>query len=144
MSLGLILSDRLKEVTYSYVFQRIFCILANKYLILMGFGSKCSILNGQVVYNKISKLNFADPCDSFPLIVSGISLIILYWCSARQTRMSSLSILQNAGQVTSNGLMSFLQLFVYLRCTLIYRDVIFQEILLEISCYQEILSCTKE
>ena len=65
-SLGvLILSYRLKEVTNYYVLhcfelQRIVHISATRCLIEMGFGSKCRILNGQVVYIEKSKLNIAD------------------------------------------------------------------------------------
>ena len=64
MSGILVLSYRLKKVTNSYVFH---CFLtsknvhisATKCLIEMGFGSKCSILNGQVIYVEKSKLNIA-------------------------------------------------------------------------------------
>ena len=61
----LILSYRHKEVTNSYVFHcfktsKIARISATGCLIEMGFGSKCSILHGQVIYAKKSKLNTAD------------------------------------------------------------------------------------
>ena len=35
-------------------------IFATRYLIEIGFGSKCCILNGQVIYIEKSKLNIAD------------------------------------------------------------------------------------
>ena len=65
MSGTLILSYRLKQVINSYVFQcfwiwRIVHISATRCLIEMGFESKCSILNGQVIYIEKSKLNIAD------------------------------------------------------------------------------------
>ena len=55
MSGILILSYRLKEVINSYVFhcfwiERIVHISATRCPIEMGFGSKCSILNGKVIY----------------------------------------------------------------------------------------------
>ena len=40
--------------------QKIILISTTRCPIEMGFGSKCSILNGQVVYLKKSKLNIAD------------------------------------------------------------------------------------
>ena len=40
--------------------QKIVHISATRCAIEMGFGSKCSNLNGQVVYLKKSKLNIAD------------------------------------------------------------------------------------
>ena len=50
--------------------QRIVHISATRYLIGMGFGSKCSILNRKVIYIEKSKLNFADiwlvPLHWFP------------------------------------------------------------------------------
>ena len=65
MSLILILSYRLKEVTNSNVFhclknQRFAHISGTRFWIVMGFGSKCRILNGQVDYIENSKLNIAD------------------------------------------------------------------------------------
>ena len=65
MSGILILSYRLKEVTNSYVLhcselQRIVHISSTKCQIEMGFGSKCSILNGQVIHTDNSKLNIAN------------------------------------------------------------------------------------
>ena len=65
MSGVLILSYRLKEVINSYVLhcfelQRIIHISATRCPIEMGFGSKCRILNGKVIYVKKSKLNIAD------------------------------------------------------------------------------------
>ena len=65
MSGILILSYRLKEVINSYVLhyfliQRIVHISATRCPIEMGFGSNCSILNGQVTYAEKSKLNIAD------------------------------------------------------------------------------------
>ena len=65
MSGILVLSYRLKEVTNSYVLH-CFCssknvhICATRCLIEMGFGSKCGILNGQVICTEKSKLNNAD------------------------------------------------------------------------------------
>ena len=61
----LILNYGLKEVTNSYVLhcfelQRIVHISATRCQIEMGFGSKCSILYGQVIYIEKSKLNVAD------------------------------------------------------------------------------------
>ena len=65
MSGMLILSYRLKEVINSYVLhcfriQRNVHISATRCPIEMGFESKCSILNGQVIYIEKSKLNIAD------------------------------------------------------------------------------------
>ena len=65
MSGILILSYRLKKVTNSYVLHCFWTsknvhISATKCLIEMEFGSKCNILNGQVIYVKNSKLNIAD------------------------------------------------------------------------------------
>ena len=65
MSELLILSYRLKDVINSCVLhcfwiKRIVHISATRCPIEMGFGSKCSILNGQVIYIEKSKLNIAD------------------------------------------------------------------------------------
>ena len=65
MSLILILSSRLKEVTNSNVLQcldilRFAHISGTRYRIVMEFGSKCRILNGQEDYIENSKLNIAD------------------------------------------------------------------------------------
>ena len=65
MSLILILSYRLKEVTNSDVLhcseiQRFAHISGTRYGIVMGFGSKCRITNGQVDYIENSKLNILD------------------------------------------------------------------------------------
>ena len=65
MSGILILSYRLKEVINSYVLhcfwnQRNIHISATRCPIEMEFRSKCSILNGQVIYIEKSKLNIAD------------------------------------------------------------------------------------
>ena len=65
MSGILILSYRLKEVINSYVLHcfwsyRIVHISGTTCLIEMGFGSKCSILNGQVIYIEKSKSKIAD------------------------------------------------------------------------------------
>ena len=65
MSLILILSYRRKEVTISNVLhcleiQRFAHISGTRFQIVMGFGSKCRILNGQVDYIENSKLNIAD------------------------------------------------------------------------------------
>ena len=65
MSLILIMSYRLKEVTNSNVLhcleiQRFAHISGTRSRIVMGFGSKCRSLNGQVDYIEISKLNIAD------------------------------------------------------------------------------------
>ena len=61
------LSYRLKQITYSYVLhcfeiQRFAHISGTRWRIVMGFGSKYRILNGQVVVDYIenSKLNIAD------------------------------------------------------------------------------------
>ena len=67
MSELLILSYRLKDVLNSYVLhcfwiKRIVHISATRCPIEMGFGSKCSILNGQVIYIEKSKLNIAEAC----------------------------------------------------------------------------------
>ena len=40
--------------------QRFACISGTRFRIVMGFGSKCRILNGQVDYIETSKLNIAD------------------------------------------------------------------------------------
>ena len=61
----LILSYRLKEVINSYALccfwlERIVRISVTRCLIEMWFRSKCSILYGQVIYIKNSKLNIAD------------------------------------------------------------------------------------
>ena len=42
------------------IFESIVHISATRCPIEMGFGSKCSILNGQVIYIEKSKLNIAD------------------------------------------------------------------------------------
>ena len=65
MSLILILSYRLKQMTYSYVLhcfeiQRIAHISWTRCRIVMGYGSKCRIWNWQVDYIEKSKLNIAD------------------------------------------------------------------------------------
>ena len=65
MSLILILSYRLKEVTNSNVLhcldiQRFAHISGTRYRIVIGFESKCRILNGQVDHMENSKLNIAD------------------------------------------------------------------------------------
>ena len=65
MSLILLLSYRLKEVTNSNVLhcleiQRFAHISGTRFWIVMGFGSKCRILNGQVDYNENSKWNIAE------------------------------------------------------------------------------------
>ena len=65
MSLILILSYRLKEVTNSNVLhcleiQRFAHISETRFRIVIGFGSKCRISNGQVDYIRNSKLNIAD------------------------------------------------------------------------------------
>ena len=64
MSGILILSYRLKKVINSYVlyncFWRIVHISRTRWLIEMGFRSKCSILNEQVIYIEKSKLEIAD------------------------------------------------------------------------------------
>ena len=68
MSLILILSYhgyRLKDVTNSNVLhcleiQRFAHISGTRFWVVMGFGSKCMILNGQMNYIENSKLNIAD------------------------------------------------------------------------------------
>ena len=65
MSLILILSYRLKEVTNSNVLhwlqiQRCCHISGTRFQIVMGFWSKCRILNWQVDYSENSKLSIAD------------------------------------------------------------------------------------
>ena len=65
MSGILIWSYRLKEMTNSYVLhcfelQRILHFFATTCPIEMGFGSKCSIFTGQVIYIEKSKLIIAD------------------------------------------------------------------------------------
>ena len=55
----------LKEVTNSYVLhcleiQRYAHISGTRFRIVIGFGSKCRILNGQVDYNEHSRLNIVD------------------------------------------------------------------------------------
>ena len=65
MSVILILSYRPKEVTNSNVLQcfknqRFAHISGTRFRIVMGFGSKRRILNGQVDYIENSKLNIAD------------------------------------------------------------------------------------
>ena len=65
MSLILILSYRLKQMTYSYVLhcfeiQRFTHISGTRCRIVMGSGSKCMSLNGQADYIENSKLNIAD------------------------------------------------------------------------------------
>ena len=65
MSLILILSYRLKEVTNSNLLhcleiQRFAHISGITFRIVMGFGSNCRILNGQVDNIENSKLNIAD------------------------------------------------------------------------------------
>ena len=65
MSLILILSYRLKEVTNSNVFhcldiQRFAHISRTRFRIVIGIGSKCRISNGQVDHIENLKLNIAD------------------------------------------------------------------------------------
>ena len=65
MSGKLILSYKLKEVTNSYVLycfehQKVVNISATRCAIEMGFGSKCSILNWQMIYPEKSNLNIAN------------------------------------------------------------------------------------
>ena len=65
MSLILILSYRLKEVTNSNVLQcleiqRFAHISGTRFRIVMEFGSNHGILNGQVDYVENSKLNITD------------------------------------------------------------------------------------
>ena len=65
MSLTLILSYRVKEVTTSNVLhclkiQKYAHIFGTRFRIVMGSGSKCRILNGQVDYIENSKLNIDD------------------------------------------------------------------------------------
>ena len=65
MLLILIWSYRLKEVTNSYVLhcleiQKFAHISGTRFRIVMGFGSKCRMLNEQVDYIENSKLNIAD------------------------------------------------------------------------------------
>ena len=65
MSLILILSYRLKEATNSNVLrcleiQRFPHISGTRLRIVIGFGSKCRILNGQVGYIEHSKFNIPD------------------------------------------------------------------------------------
>ena len=65
MSLILILGYRRKEVTNSNVLHclkipRFAHISGTRFRIVMGFGSKCRNLNGQVDYIENSKLNIAD------------------------------------------------------------------------------------
>ena len=65
----------------------------------MGFGSKCSIFNGQVIYIEKSKLKIAT-CDSFSLIVSHLHvlthlaeqhhMLCLRSCSQHQTALPQL------------------------------------------------------
>ena len=60
-----ILSYRLKEVTNSNVLhclknQKFAHISGTRFRIVMGFGSKCRIVNGHVDYIENSKLNIAD------------------------------------------------------------------------------------
>ena len=82
MSLIFILSYRLKEVTNPNVLhcleiQRFAHISGTRFRLVMGFGSKCRILNGQVDYFVNS--NWTLPtCDSFPLIVSHIYVFTYY------------------------------------------------------------------
>ena len=53
--------------------------LRNQYLIEMGFGSKGSILNGQVIYVEKSKLNVADmwliPLDRVTLFIKQLKIL---------------------------------------------------------------------
>ena len=84
MSEILILSYRLKEVMNFYALHcfwswRIAHISGTRCLIEIGFGSKCSLLNGQVIY--IEKSNWKLPTyDSFPLIVSHFCFVkIVTW-----------------------------------------------------------------
>ena len=63
MSLILILSYRLKKVTndlHCLEIQRFAHISGTRFQIVMGFGSKYRILDGQVDYIENSKLNIAD------------------------------------------------------------------------------------
>ena len=55
----------LKEVTNSYVLhcleiQRYAHISGTRFRIVIGFGSKCRILNGQADYSEHSRLNIVD------------------------------------------------------------------------------------
>ena len=47
-------------VLHCFLIKEIIHISATRCPIEMGFGSKCSILNGQVIYIEKSKLNMAD------------------------------------------------------------------------------------
>ena len=74
MSLILILSYRLKEVTdYNVLLcleiHRLAHISGTRFRIVMGFGSKCRILNGQVDHIETQNLTLPT-CDSYPLIMS--------------------------------------------------------------------------
>ena len=84
MSRILILSYRLKEMINSYVLhcfwiQRNVHISATRCPIEMKFESKCSILNGQVIYIKKSKLNIVDmwliPLDRVTYFFNGKSVL---------------------------------------------------------------------
>ena len=60
---GVVLFTRLHLESMFYIlfeFHRIVCISATRCWIEMGFESKCSILNGKVIYIKKWKLNIAD------------------------------------------------------------------------------------
>ena len=75
MSGMLILSYRLEEVINSYVLHfvwiwRIIHISATRCPSEMGFESKCSILNGQVIYFEKNQNWILPTCDSFLLIMS--------------------------------------------------------------------------
>ena len=65
-------NSRMTIVTWSQGSAHIF---ATTCPIAMGFGSKWSFLNGQVVYNEKSKLNIRLTYDSIPLIMSQFILL---------------------------------------------------------------------
>ena len=83
MSGILILSYRLREVTnfcvlYCFSTSKNIHISTTRCLIEMGFGSKCRILNRQVIYIENSKLNIADmwliPLDRVTYVVSRMKM----------------------------------------------------------------------
>ena len=53
----------------------------------MGFGSKCNILNGQVIYIEKNQNWILATCDSFPLIMSQILCTIFYLGCKNKTQL---------------------------------------------------------
>ena len=97
MSLILILSYRLKEATDSNVLlcleiHRFAHISGTRFGIVMGIGSKCRILNGEVDYIENSKLNIADTrLISLDLIILVLPVIIADFIDCQGAKFGTIS-----------------------------------------------------